>query len=378
MGMSLTRVASLVLAIFLTALQARADLALSPAIVHSNPTAMQLLDIARAGERLVAVGERGLIVLSDDNGASWRQVSVPVSATLTALHFADDELGWVVGHSGVILHTRDGGESWRLQFDGNEANSQFQAYARAQQQLLEAAVAKAEAAGDSALLAEAEYALEDAIFAVEDAATALATGPADPFLDVVFLDEHRGFAVGAYGMLYRTRDGGEQWQLSIDRIDNAERFHYYAITSAGDEHVLLSGEAGLLYRSVDGGEHWQRQEGVYDGSLFGLVSAGDSAWTFGLRGNLFHSDTGGEQWQAVNHDSANSLYGGLMLPDGELLLLGAGGTVLHATAGGDVRFQQHESRASFSAAAVAADGDVWLVGMQGLVELTQGESDHGR
>jgi photosystem II stability/assembly factor-like uncharacterized protein len=62
-----------------------------------------LTGIARAGKRLVAVGERGIVVLSDDDGATWRQASVPVSVTLAAVQFPTPTQGWVVGHYGVVL-----------------------------------------------------------------------------------------------------------------------------------------------------------------------------------------------------------------------------------------------------------------------------------
>src|SRR5690349_8937389 len=39
-----------------------------------------LLDVARAGSRLVAVGDRGHVLLSDDEGGTWRQVIVPTRA----------------------------------------------------------------------------------------------------------------------------------------------------------------------------------------------------------------------------------------------------------------------------------------------------------
>src|SRR5262245_5090243 len=49
-----------------------------------------LLDLAVAGDRYVAVGERGHVLLSDDHGATWRQAkSVPTRVMLTAVFFAD-------------------------------------------------------------------------------------------------------------------------------------------------------------------------------------------------------------------------------------------------------------------------------------------------
>ena len=53
-----------------------------------------MLDAVALDERLVAVGERGHILISTDNGASWRQVEVPTRAMLTAVTFLDDA-SWV-------------------------------------------------------------------------------------------------------------------------------------------------------------------------------------------------------------------------------------------------------------------------------------------
>ena len=81
-----------------------------------------LQGVAIAGSRIVAVGQRGHVVHSNDSGTSWKQASVPVSSDLTAVFFVDDKQGWAVGHDGVILHTADSGEKWELQLSGRTAN----------------------------------------------------------------------------------------------------------------------------------------------------------------------------------------------------------------------------------------------------------------
>lgn len=73
---------------------------------------------ARAGDRMVAVGERGLIVVSDDRSATWRQVPSPVSVALTTVRFADALHGVAVGHGGTVLTTGDGGLNWAVRLDG--------------------------------------------------------------------------------------------------------------------------------------------------------------------------------------------------------------------------------------------------------------------
>lgn len=352
-------------------LHAQEDFAFLPALTFDEPTSMQLLDITRAGDRLVAAGERGVIILSDDHGASWRQVPVPVSVTLTALHFPQPELGWAVGHGGTILHSSDGGETWSLQFDGNDANRQYLAWSKQRVGRLEQALAEVE---DEARLEELELDLEDARFAVEDATDAIDIGPADPFLDVRFLDASSGFAVGAYGMLYRTDNGGSDWDIAIADIDNPYRYHYYALAVDAEGRLYLSGEAGLLYYSSDSGGSWERVDDLYDGSLFGIAAHAGQLYTYGLRGHVFRSMDGGVSWEEFDNSERYSLYGGTLLADGHILMVGSGGLVLATSEGGALRGWRHPSRSSLSSAVETASGEILLVGMSGLLPLSEAEA----
>jgi len=67
-----------------------------------------ILDLATAGNRIVAVGWRGHILISDDNGSSWEQVKSPTREMLTGVYFSDNLHGWAVGHGTTILCTEDG------------------------------------------------------------------------------------------------------------------------------------------------------------------------------------------------------------------------------------------------------------------------------
>ena len=80
-----------------------------PARASALAGARLITGIARAGNRLVAVGQRGHVVLSDDGGQRWTQATVPVSSDLTAVRFVDAQVGYATGHDGVVLGTRDGG-----------------------------------------------------------------------------------------------------------------------------------------------------------------------------------------------------------------------------------------------------------------------------
>src|SRR6185437_8188856 len=199
---------------------------------QASPLASRSLlqGVAKAGSRLIAVGQRGHIVVSDDQGTTWKQASVPVSSDLTAVFFADAGNGWAVGHDGVILHSGNGGDSWQVQLNGRQANDLLLA---AMERRATAEPASAEA---KALLAEAQRYKEQ--------------GADKPFLDVWFANPADGYVVGAYNLIFHTADGGKTWQPWFDRTDNPRFFNLYAMRPICGE-LYIAGEGGLIMKLDD-------------------------------------------------------------------------------------------------------------------------------
>lgn len=306
------------------AVEAPGDRLDRPALTAPLAGRSLLLDVARAGARLVAVGERGHVLLSDDAGATWRQArSVPTRTLLTAVWFADAQRGWAVGHDEIILASGDGGETWTRSH-----------YAPESQQ---------------------------------------------PLLDVWFEDAERGIAVGAYGAYYVTSDGGRSWAgrkfaaaplpgtppLAEDEF--APDYHLNRIASAGGGRLYIAAEAGQLYRSDDGGANWRTLPSPYSGSFFGLLPlGGESLLAFGLRGNLFRSDDGGNSWRALASGAQAMLTDGLRAPDGSLVLVGLSGTVLRSTDdGASWQLAQQDDRKGLAALAPAGTAQFVAVGEGG-------------
>lgn len=303
-----------------------------PAIRSPLAPESLLVSIVRNDGRLVAVGEQGHIIYSDDGGESWTHAVVPVSLMLTSVCFASPDLGWAVGHQGVILATTDRGETWQLQVEGREV-------ARMRHAAAEAALAAQQRAFDSlpddADVEEAQYALEDAEFALEDAEARLEDGIVSPLLRVACTGEQSAYALGSYGLVLRTRDGGASWQLVSGDFANPDGFHWYTMADAGGV-TFVAGEGGLLNRSTDGGETWELLDAGYDGSFFGgLAPASGGMLLYGLRGNIFRTDDGGDTWRSVRAKSTSTLTGGAELADGTIVLVGANGAVLRSTDGGE-------------------------------------------
>ena len=270
-----------------------------PALMVAQPARAYLTGIARAGKRLVAVGERGIVVLSDDDGATWRQASVPVSVTLAAVQFPTATQGWAVGHYGVVLHSGDGGATWTRQLDGVQAAQLVQRDAQSGQ-------------GGDAYVAEAQRLVAD--------------GPDKPFLGLHFSDENNGFIVGAYNLAFRTRDGGKTWAPFGNRLDNPKASHLYAVESSGG-NVLIAGEQGVLLRSTDDGATFARIPLPYRGSFFALALDGANAVVAGLGGNAFASHDRGATWTALALPAPVSVTAA-RLEGGRLLMANQAGMLL--------------------------------------------------
>ena len=301
-----------------------------------------LLDGVTVNGLSVAVGEMGHIMLSNDNGSSWRQADVPTRTTLTGVFFLDKNLGWAVGHDQVILRTQDGGVNWQRVYDNPEAEC--------------------------------------------------------PLLDVWFKDAQNGFAIGAYGYFLTTTDGGESWNDQpfsskdlhsnedelvdagddFDEDDDAALggdFHLNHITRSASGRLYISAEAGNIYRSDDEGQSWLTLPSPYAGSFFGTLPLEDDVLLlFGLRGHLFRSEDAGESWQQVETGIKAMLTSAEQLSNGTIIITGLGGTVFISKDGGKSITQVPQpNRRGITTVVEASDGTPILIGEFGVRSLDAGK-----
>jgi len=266
-----------------------------------------LLDIANVEQqKLVAVGERGHILLSTD-ASHWQQVQVPVQATLTSVYFINSLKGWAVGHDATIINTIDGGKTWHIQ--------QF--------------------------MPELEK----------------------PLLSVVFKNDLEGIAVGAYGQFFRTEDGGSQWHSEfhqeflfpedveyLEELKNEDEEAYLDERSSILPHfnrvvidgrtLYLVGEIGLIAKSNDFGKNWQKLAEIYQGSFFDLTRTQEgNLVVVGLRGNAFRSLKNGTPWQHSETKTTALLNDLVLSDDNRIFVLGNNGVLLESRDDGQTYIQ---------------------------------------
>ena len=312
----LARIISIVLTLWLLLMVPSSLIAKEAAVMPLARDSL-LLDGTAVGSRFVVVGERGHILISEDEGMTWRQAQVPTRALLTAIHMHDEQTGWAVGHDAIILRTVDGGESWDLIHEAPEEEL--------------------------------------------------------PLLDVWFLDESRGIAIGAYGYFLATEDGGETWNY---RSVGDEDLHLNALIPAlagegGSPRLFIAAETGVVYRSDDVGKTWDTVPSPYAGSWFGgLALDGNRLILTGLRGHVFRTEDGGENWTEVVTGTQATLTDAVRLPSGKIVMTGLEGSVLTSSDGGlTVKSSNLPTRQGISSALPLGNESVLLIGEFGTSRL---------
>ena len=249
--------------------------ALEPKPAAASPIASQamMLGAAWVGGRAVAVGDQGIVLLSDDQGNTVRQArSVPVSSTLTGVSFAGARYGWAVGHWGVILATADWGETWQLQ--------------------------------------------------------RLASSEDRPLFAVHFFDAKNGVAVGLWSLILTTDDGGKTWverKLSPPPGAAKADANLLALFADAKGRVYAAAERGLVLRSEDRGQNWQYLPTGYKGSFWSGIALADGTLVVGgQRGTVYRSVDDGKNWEKAELDSKSSITG-FAAGGAELSLVGLDG-----------------------------------------------------
>lgn len=310
--------------------------------------------LARAGNRIVAVGQRGHVLYSDDQGKSWIQADVPVSSDLTGVSFPTPQNGWAVGHHGVVLATTDGGATWSRQLDGRTLGR----------------VLLSQIAGGSPEGMPADAAQRR----MNDIQRLAEEGPANSLLGVWFENDREGYVVGAFNLILHTGDGGKTWESWFDRTDNPKLLHLYAIRSVGGD-LYLAGEQGLMQKLDPRTGRFRALETSYKGSFFGVTGRAGAVLAYGLRGNVYRSADKGARWRKVETGLQVGLTGADVAEDGRIVLVSQAGHVIESRDDG-ASFAPRAQQRPTPASAVLAErnGSLVIGGARGLRQLPTPQS----
>lgn len=237
---------------------------------------------------------------------SWQTQGVPVTTSLYGIAGTAGEV-YVVGDQGVILHTADGGMSWRLDDSGTIA----------------------------------------ALFGV-------------------WTDGSTAIAVGYHGTLLRSIDHGATWQGSI--FGSATLFGVGGTSVADADggataHLWAAGEAGTVLQSVDGGQTWAGTTiGSATKSLSGVWSSPVETFVVG-DGGLFRTRDDGVSWTTLSGGAGNAVWA-----SGSGQIVVRNGTFLSRSRDGGLSWEQIAHENEVGAFAAFPSGELWVASPQGKID----------
>ncbi|RII78255.1 WD40/YVTN/BNR-like repeat-containing protein [Pseudomonas monteilii] len=293
----------------------QAEPGVTAAVQSAIASEAMMLGVARAESRIVAVGDHGVVLLSDDQGASFRQAhSVPVSSPLNAVSFAGAKKGWAVGQGGAILVTEDGGENWQLQRFSTEEDR--------------------------------------------------------PLFAVHFFNEREGVAVGLWSLVLITRDGGQTWvEQPLQPVEGEKRADLNLLSLFPDAQggIYATAERGKVLRSQDKGITWEYLDTGYSGTLWtGAVLPDGSLLVGGQRGTLMLSRDGGHAWRHVALPATNSITG--VDVSGEVIdVVGLDGFTASSHDGGQSFVAAPREDGTSLTAVIRTDGGALLFSKRGVI-----------
>jgi photosystem II stability/assembly factor-like uncharacterized protein len=290
------------------------------------------------------VGDSGTILHTTNGGTTWTTQSSGTMNWLTAVFFSDIRTGTAVGggydsvsnRSAMILRTTNGGEKWTSQSSGTV------------HQWLHG-VSFTDASTGTAV------GLNGTIIRTTNGGATWMSQPSQTAGDldaVYFSDANTGIAVGSYstngdGVILRTTDGGTTWwNQPLDPAGGVTRFPGLNCVSFSDaSRGTAVGNSGTIVRTTDGGAIWKYQlGGTTSWSYLENVCFTDSSTGTAVGGGydsyynpfaiILRTTNGGEAWTTQSGGTTHFLYGVCFTDVNRGTAVGDHGIILRTTTGG--------------------------------------------
>lgn len=259
----------------------------------------------------IVVGNSGVILKSVDGGEVWSSVSSSTSNALRGVHFANASTGAAVGSDGTVLISTNGGNSWSPGISGAGGFILYDVF------WVDASTAFA--VGEIGRIRKTTNGGSVWLSGAPGGSTA------NDLKSVYFVNGSTGWACGDAGTVLRTFDGGANWTDKSSLIPTANLKSVFFINESTG---FVVGESGAIYKSTDSGVTWNAK--VTTTTTFNAVqfTSTSTGWAVGNSGAIFKSTTTGELWDSEKSTQTSNLADVFVLSKTLVFAVGASGTIL--------------------------------------------------
>jgi photosystem II stability/assembly factor-like uncharacterized protein len=220
------------------------------------------------------------------------------------IHFIDAQTGWVVGASGTIRKTTDGGLTWQAQSSGTTFELDDVHFVNSQ---------TGWAVGASISSSNPQAPILKTI----DGGTtwiSQSTPAAHRLWSVHFVNDQTGWAVGIdkdlKDMIIKTTDGGATWNVMKSETSSNETYHavYFVDAQTGWVVGWNSGSPTVILKTTDGGTTWNLQTATTNAGLNAVQFLDtQTGWAVGASGTVLRTTDGGTTWTKQTSGTTNTL-----------------------------------------------------------------------
>lgn len=267
-------------------------------------------------------GSSGLLLKTYNGGQTWKKQSSPTKDNILDIHFADQKTGWILcerdrfsgdfASPSYILKSLDGGETWRREEveDGPERMLRLVANSDGHVKTV---------VGEMGTIL---HILDGSTKFSRKRLTTRRILTSGRMLDSV-----RGALVGGAGTVLFTDDGGITWESSSS-LNSIFSGKLNSVYFSGQELGWVVGDSGRIFHTRNGGLKWTSQSSGVDIDLTDIVFLnGLSGIALGERGTILGTTDGGQNWHSERSHLAHRLER-IWYANGRLLIVGFGGTII--------------------------------------------------
>lgn len=116
----------------------------------------------------------------------------------------------------------------------------------------------------------------------------------DDLLGLAFADEKNGWAVGRYGTILHTADGGESWNYQKSNVQST----LLGVSTPGVDNGWIVGKDGMVLHTIDEGKTWKKVTlGIKNMLCDVQFINAQEGWIVGEFEMVFHTTDGGKNWE---------------------------------------------------------------------------------
>lgn len=262
---------------------------------------------AHNGDQVAVVSSVGAVVVSGDGGQNWERIELPGRPSLIDITACETGDFFALDSQRRVWRRVAGETEWHAsKVDTPEATLSI--YCAPNGRVWVTASFSTLYWSDTSLGQWQEFSLYEDL----------------QFTAVRFVDELNGFAVGEFGTVLASTDGGDTWE---PREPIPNEFYPMGADFLDARSGWVGGLDGVIWHTADGAQSWQRQESVTSAPIYnihanghGVFAVGGSAKLVELKGDTWHTFAGAPEVLAY-------MRGLDTLANGSLLVAGGGGTL---------------------------------------------------